>query len=91
MLCILCQPTETARADSFSQFRRYNQSDVTLKGRSRIKSGWWAGAREAQVEGREVLVLHYDGPYAAATKVRFMALSLTAQAGNGCNRGGFGT
>ncbi|CAL1697986.1 unnamed protein product [Somion occarium] len=43
-------------------FRRYHRSEVHLKGRSKIKSGWWSGSNKAQVDGRNVLIKHYDGP-----------------------------
>ncbi|KAH9948499.1 hypothetical protein B0H21DRAFT_237381 [Amylocystis lapponica] len=34
-------------------FRRYHQSELVLKGRSRIKEGWWAGASESLVKRYE--------------------------------------
>ncbi|KAF9238341.1 hypothetical protein BU15DRAFT_62547 [Melanogaster broomeanus] len=41
-------------------FRRYHQSEVMLRGRSRLKDGWWAGAMEVQVHGQPVLIKKYD-------------------------------
>ncbi|KAL4245641.1 hypothetical protein ABKN59_010782 [Abortiporus biennis] len=42
-------------------FRQYHQSQVHLKGRTAfIKSGWWAGSKTAEVDGRNVLVKTYD-------------------------------
>lgn len=41
-------------------FRRYHQSEVILRGRSRLQDGWWAGATEVQVQGRRALIKKYD-------------------------------
>ncbi|KAI0688494.1 hypothetical protein BC835DRAFT_1419088 [Cytidiella melzeri] len=49
-------------------FRRYHQSEVALKSHSKIKSGWWAGARDVQVNGRHLSMLQYEGPYGPAAK-----------------------
>ncbi|KAG2352208.1 hypothetical protein BDR07DRAFT_1616021 [Suillus spraguei] len=42
-------------------FRRYHQSEVILRGRSRLQDGWWAGATEVQVQGQRALIKKYDG------------------------------
>lgn len=42
-------------------FRRYHQSEVILRGRSRLQDGWWAGATEVQVQGQQALIKKYDG------------------------------
>ncbi|KAJ7141866.1 hypothetical protein C8R43DRAFT_584498 [Mycena crocata] len=50
-------------------FRRYHQSEVVLRGRSRIEDdGWWSGAGEAQVNGQPSLIKRYEGPRARARK-----------------------
>ncbi|KAJ7619431.1 hypothetical protein FB45DRAFT_930778 [Roridomyces roridus] len=49
-------------------FRRYHQSEVTLRGRSRMEDGWWSGTSEAQVDGQSSLIKRYDGPRDAARK-----------------------
>ncbi|KAG1894412.1 uncharacterized protein F5891DRAFT_1062579 [Suillus fuscotomentosus] len=41
-------------------FRRYHQSEVILRGRSRLQNGWWAGATEVQVQGQRALIKKYD-------------------------------
>lgn len=41
-------------------FRRYHQSEVILRGRSRLQDGWWAGATEVQVQGQRALIKKYD-------------------------------
>ncbi|KZT64855.1 hypothetical protein DAEQUDRAFT_769356 [Daedalea quercina L-15889] len=41
---------------------RYHQSDMVLRGRSRIQEGWWAGAAQADIDGQRVLVKRYEGP-----------------------------
>ncbi|KAG2143431.1 uncharacterized protein EDB93DRAFT_1156157 [Suillus bovinus] len=41
-------------------FRRYHQSDVILRGRSRLQGGWWADAMEVQVQGQRALIKKYD-------------------------------
>ncbi|KAI0341257.1 hypothetical protein BDW22DRAFT_341386 [Trametopsis cervina] len=68
-------PTEVHTKDEDYQeplddrgFRRYHQSELSFKGSSKIKSGWWAGAKEVQVEGRQLLMLPYDGPHGGAVK-----------------------
>ncbi|KIJ18169.1 hypothetical protein PAXINDRAFT_154070 [Paxillus involutus ATCC 200175] len=43
-------------------FRRYHQSEVMLRGRSRLKDGWWGGAMEVQVQGQPALIKKYDDP-----------------------------
>ena len=45
--------------DDLLQFRRYHASEIRENGRSRINAGWWAGAREVNVEGRSLLLLPY--------------------------------
>ncbi|KAG1744363.1 hypothetical protein EDB19DRAFT_1694694 [Suillus lakei] len=42
-------------------FRRFHQSEVILRGRSRLQDGWWAGATEVQVQGQRALIKKYDG------------------------------
>ncbi|KAH9916191.1 uncharacterized protein B0H18DRAFT_1124333 [Fomitopsis serialis] len=49
-------------------FHRYDRSDLTIKGSSCIKEGWWTGTRHADVEGRALLVKSYDEPRYAASK-----------------------
>lgn len=49
-------------------FRRYHQSDLVLRRSSHIKQGWWAGATEANVDGRHALVMRYEGPRGVAMK-----------------------
>ncbi|KZT64856.1 hypothetical protein DAEQUDRAFT_769357 [Daedalea quercina L-15889] len=49
-------------------FRRYEQPHVSFKGGSRIKEGWWAGARQADIEGRILLAKTYEGSSYAAQK-----------------------
>ncbi|OCH91320.1 hypothetical protein OBBRIDRAFT_887032 [Obba rivulosa] len=49
-------------------FRKYHQSEVILKGKSKIKQGWWAGATVAQVDGQKSLVKRYEGRRDEATK-----------------------
>ncbi|EPS97302.1 hypothetical protein FOMPIDRAFT_1061898, partial [Fomitopsis schrenkii] len=41
-------------------FLRYTASDVSVSSGPRIKEGWWAGSRQADVEGRTLLVKDYD-------------------------------
>ncbi|KAG2035504.1 hypothetical protein BDR03DRAFT_962428 [Suillus americanus] len=41
-------------------FRRYHQSEVILRGRSRLQDRWWAGATEVQVQGQRALIKKYD-------------------------------
>ncbi|KIK80862.1 hypothetical protein PAXRUDRAFT_764104 [Paxillus rubicundulus Ve08.2h10] len=43
-------------------FRRYHQSEVMLRGRSRLQDSWWRGAMEVQVQGQPVLIKKYDDP-----------------------------
>ncbi|KAH9834409.1 uncharacterized protein C8Q71DRAFT_849287 [Rhodofomes roseus] len=47
-------------------FRRYHQSDLALRGRSRTQEGWWASTAQAEVDGQRVLVKRYEGPRDAA-------------------------
>ncbi|KAJ7656678.1 hypothetical protein B0H17DRAFT_358540 [Mycena rosella] len=49
-------------------FRRYHQSEVILRGRSRVEDGWWSGASEAQVNGQSTLLKRYEGPRTDARK-----------------------
>ncbi|KAH9916193.1 uncharacterized protein B0H18DRAFT_1038749 [Fomitopsis serialis] len=49
-------------------FRRYHQSDLVLRGRSRVQDGWWAGVTQAEVDGRRVLVKRYEGPRDATSE-----------------------
>ncbi|KAJ6554053.1 hypothetical protein DFH09DRAFT_1166534 [Mycena vulgaris] len=49
-------------------FRRYHQSEVMLRGRSRMDDGWWSGASEAQVNGQPSLIKRYEGPLIQAKK-----------------------
>ncbi|KAI0326798.1 hypothetical protein GY45DRAFT_1328458 [Cubamyces sp. BRFM 1775] len=42
-------------------FNRYHQSQFLMKGKSRIKSGWWAGGVEGDIEGRRGIMLRYEG------------------------------
>ncbi|KAH7921126.1 hypothetical protein BV22DRAFT_1132533 [Leucogyrophana mollusca] len=42
-------------------FRRYHQSDIMLRGRSRLKEGWWEGGMEVQVQGQNALIKRYEG------------------------------
>ncbi|KAH0833953.1 hypothetical protein J3R83DRAFT_11170 [Lanmaoa asiatica] len=49
-------------------FRRYHQSKIALRGRSRIKEGWWAGGMEVQVQGQPALIKRYDDPKAKASR-----------------------
>ncbi|CCM02113.1 uncharacterized protein FIBRA_04190 [Fibroporia radiculosa] len=42
-------------------FRRYQQSEVFMQGRSRIKRGWWAGATEVRVNGQLQFMKRYEG------------------------------
>ncbi|KAI0656301.1 hypothetical protein C8Q70DRAFT_1013688 [Cubamyces menziesii] len=41
-------------------FNRYHQSQFLMKGKSRIKSGWWAGGIEGAIEGRRAIMLQYE-------------------------------
>ncbi|KAG6812613.1 hypothetical protein H0H92_001832 [Tricholoma furcatifolium] len=43
-------------------FRRYHQSEVHLRGKSKLKNGWWAGASPVEVDGRPSLIKRYEGP-----------------------------
>ncbi|KAH9893932.1 hypothetical protein C8Q73DRAFT_774184 [Cubamyces lactineus] len=43
-------------------FNRYHQSQFLMKGKSRIKSGWWAGGVEGDIEGRRAIMLRYESP-----------------------------
>ncbi|KAF9219368.1 hypothetical protein BS17DRAFT_789562 [Gyrodon lividus] len=43
-------------------FRRYHQSEIMLRGRSRLKDGWWGGAMEVQVQSQLALIKKYDAP-----------------------------
>lgn len=52
-----------------SQFRRYHQSDVMLRGRSCLKEGWWEGAMEVQAGGQNALIKRYEGVSDKAAKV----------------------
>ncbi|KAJ7147380.1 hypothetical protein C8R46DRAFT_548234 [Mycena filopes] len=49
-------------------FRRYHQSEVILRGRSRMEDGWWSGTSEANVNGQPALIKRYEGPRGHATK-----------------------
>ncbi|KAF5375353.1 hypothetical protein D9615_008027 [Tricholomella constricta] len=49
-------------------FRRYHQSEIRLKGNSKLKDGWWAGVSAAEVEGRLSLIKRYEGPNEQALK-----------------------
>ncbi|KAG0707229.1 hypothetical protein DFH29DRAFT_823835 [Suillus ampliporus] len=49
-------------------FRRYHQSEITLRGRSRLQDGWWAGATEVQVQGQRALIKKYDDDKDSAYK-----------------------
>ncbi|CDO70391.1 hypothetical protein BN946_scf184999.g31 [Trametes cinnabarina] len=49
-------------------FNRYHQSQFAMKGKSRIKSGWWAGGLEGELEGRKSLMLRYEGNQRDAMK-----------------------
>ncbi|KAI0087609.1 hypothetical protein BDY19DRAFT_892908 [Irpex rosettiformis] len=49
-------------------FRRYHQSEITVTGSSKIRSGWWAGGQDVQLNGRRLMMLPYDGPYNQAAK-----------------------
>ncbi|KAJ8580996.1 hypothetical protein M405DRAFT_869063 [Rhizopogon salebrosus TDB-379] len=43
-------------------FRRYHQSEIILRGRSKLKDdGWWAGTMEVQAQGQQALIKKYDG------------------------------
>jgi hypothetical protein len=53
------------------QYRRFHQSDIVLRGRSRLKEGWWLDALEVQIDGRQTLVKRYQGSRAEAAKVSF--------------------
>ncbi|KAJ7041231.1 hypothetical protein C8F04DRAFT_1080699 [Mycena alexandri] len=49
-------------------FRRYHQSEVLLRGRSRMEDGWWSGTSEANVNGQPALIKRYEGPRERANK-----------------------
>ncbi|KAI8972561.1 hypothetical protein BD414DRAFT_425575 [Trametes punicea] len=57
-------PSEAEDAFSITEhhgFNRYHQSQFSLKGKSRIKSGWWAGSIEGEIDGRKSLMIRYEG------------------------------
>ncbi|KAG1728864.1 uncharacterized protein EDB91DRAFT_1060284 [Suillus paluster] len=49
-------------------FRRYHQSEIILRGCSRLQDGWWAGATEVQVQGQRALIKKYDDDKDSAHK-----------------------
>ncbi|KAI0351618.1 hypothetical protein OH77DRAFT_1429437 [Trametes cingulata] len=52
---------EDYRITEHHGFPQYHQSQFHMKGKSRIKSGWWAGGIEGDLEGRKSLMLRYEG------------------------------
>ncbi|KAF9456391.1 hypothetical protein BDZ94DRAFT_1229713 [Collybia nuda] len=61
-------PEESAlELDNYGS-RRYHQSEVRLKGKSRLRGGWWEGASVAEVNGQVSLIKRYEGTHAEATK-----------------------
>ncbi|EIN05847.1 hypothetical protein PUNSTDRAFT_127772, partial [Punctularia strigosozonata HHB-11173 SS5] len=67
----------TPLIDDDRGFVRYHQSEITLGTRkSRIKKGWWAGATEIQVSGRQALIKRYD---ASASNVKETTLYVQQQ------------
>ncbi|KAI0776820.1 hypothetical protein BD413DRAFT_610404 [Trametes elegans] len=41
-------------------FNQYHQSQFRIKGKSRIKGGWWADTVEGEVDGRKAIMLRYE-------------------------------
>ncbi|KAI0632872.1 hypothetical protein C8Q77DRAFT_1263022 [Trametes polyzona] len=59
---------EELRITEHHGFNQYHQSQFRMKGKSRIKSGWWAGGIEGDIDGRKSLMLQYDGDRVHAMK-----------------------
>ncbi|KAH9856382.1 hypothetical protein C2E23DRAFT_882451 [Lenzites betulinus] len=59
---------EDFRITEHHGFNQYHQSQFRMKGKSRIKSGWWAGSVEGEVDGRKALMLPYDEDRSVAMK-----------------------
>ncbi|KAI0370861.1 hypothetical protein BV20DRAFT_943216 [Pilatotrama ljubarskyi] len=51
-------------------FNQYHQSQFRMKGKSRIKSGWWGGGVEGDIDGQKSLMLRYEGDRRDAMKRR---------------------
>ncbi|KAI0830157.1 hypothetical protein BC628DRAFT_1473071 [Trametes gibbosa] len=49
-------------------FNQYHQSQFRMKAKSRIKSGWWAGGIEGEIDGKRSLMLQYHGDRRVAMK-----------------------
>ncbi|TFK69796.1 hypothetical protein BDN72DRAFT_878230 [Pluteus cervinus] len=49
-------------------FPQYHPSQLHLKSRSTTKDGWWSNMSVAEVDRRDCLVKHYDGPQQKAMK-----------------------
>ncbi|OSD03676.1 hypothetical protein PYCCODRAFT_1444280 [Trametes coccinea BRFM310] len=49
-------------------FNQYHQSQFVMKGKSRIKSGWWGGGVEGDLDGRRSFMLRYEGNQRDAMK-----------------------
>ncbi|KAI9057558.1 hypothetical protein FKP32DRAFT_1615265 [Trametes sanguinea] len=52
---------EDFRITEHHGFSQYHQSQFLMKGKSRIRSGWWAGGVEGDIDGRRSFMLRYDG------------------------------
>ncbi|KAL7278617.1 hypothetical protein ACG7TL_007618 [Trametes sanguinea] len=56
-------------ANRHLQFNQYHQSQFVMKGKSRIKSGWWGGGVEGDLDGRRSFMLRYEGNQRDAMKI----------------------
>ncbi|KAI0668853.1 hypothetical protein C8Q78DRAFT_212859 [Trametes maxima] len=41
-------------------FAQYHQSQFRMKGKSRIKQGWWSGGVEGEIDGKKSIMLRYE-------------------------------
>ncbi|KAH8083805.1 hypothetical protein BXZ70DRAFT_1012117 [Cristinia sonorae] len=63
--------SETQDNQRNGHFRTFHQSDIIMKGRSRIREGWWAGTVEVEVEvgsNKLAALKRYEGPVDVALK-----------------------
>ncbi|KAI0651288.1 hypothetical protein C8Q79DRAFT_1004593 [Trametes meyenii] len=60
----LCTPQpleeENLRITEHHGFSQYHQSQFRMKGKSRIKQGWWAGGVEGDIDGKKSIMLRYE-------------------------------
>ncbi|EIW56653.1 uncharacterized protein TRAVEDRAFT_49473 [Trametes versicolor FP-101664 SS1] len=59
---------EDLRITEHHGFNQYHQSQFRMKAKSRIKSGWWAGGIEGDIDGRNSMMIPYEGDRPVAMK-----------------------